>query len=90
MIWRAMCAMPYEEVVKLKGGHAQLKHQVLVAEAEADRLHGDCLRLHKRMHVQDGRLFGLREDARGLMQAQEAALARMEAGVYSLQHPPNC
>jgi hypothetical protein len=51
-----------------------------VAEAEADRLHGDCLRLHKRLHVQDGRLFGLREDARGLMQAQEAALARMEAG----------
>jgi centrosomal protein CEP290 len=76
-----------QEVVRLKGGGAQLKHQVQVAEAEADRLHGDCLRLHRRLQAQEGRLFGLREDARGLMQAQEAALARMEAALAGRVDP---
>ena len=77
----AALARANEDVVRLKGGNAQLKHQVQVAEAEADRLHGDCLRLHRRAQVQENRLYGLREDSRGLMQAQEAALARLETAV---------
>ena len=67
-----------DEIVRLKGSDAQLRHHVQVAEAEADRLHADCLRLYKRLEVQDGRLHGVREDARELTQAQDAALARVE------------
>ena len=67
-----------DEILRLKGSDAQLRHHVQVAEAEADRLHADCLRLYKRLEVQDGRLHGVREDARELTQAQDAALARVE------------
>ena len=77
----AALARANEETVRLKSAAAQLKHEKQVAEAEADRLHGDCLRLHRRLQVQDSRLFGLREDARNLLQAQEAALARAEAAL---------
>ena len=77
----AALARANEEVVRLKGSEAQLKHHVQVAEAEADRLHADCLRLHRRLQVQDGRLFSLREDSRSLAQAQDAALSRMEAAL---------
>ena len=77
----AALARANEDNVRLKSSTAQLKHEKQVAEAEADRLHGDCLRLHRRLQVQDSRLFGLREDARNLLQAQEAALARAEAAL---------
>ena len=77
----AALARANEEVVRLKGSEAQLRHHVQVAEAEADRLHADCLRLHRRLQVQDGRLFSLREDSRSLAQAQDAALSRMEAAL---------
>ena len=77
----AALARANEDNVRLKSSTAQLKHEKQVVEAEADRLHGDCLRLHRRLQVQDSRLFGLREDARNLLQAQEAALARAEAAL---------
>ena len=77
----AALARANEEVVRLKGSEAQLRHHVQVAEAEADRLHADCLRLHRRLQVQDGRLFSLREDSRSLAKAQDAALSRMEAAL---------
>jgi centrosomal protein CEP290 len=77
----AALARANEEVLRYKASEAALTHRADVAEAEADRLHGEATRLHTALLISARQLEAVRAEARRLAAAQEEALRRVEGAV---------
>jgi centrosomal protein CEP290 len=77
----AALARANEEVLRYKASEAALTHRADVAEAEADRLHGEATRLHTALLLSARQLEAVRAEARRLAAAQEEALRRVEGAV---------